>query len=234
MNYINQEIKTSLYGSTVAVSLILYAARNDEFAYFLKKILRQTDISGTAPETLNPEIFKNGKVVLPSTLDIAKRKTRWALENRETTLLLKKWADDIPKEDEKPKIIVVGIKVGRIPGLTFGRFKKRKSLMRIMVRKDVSADAVKAGISLFSKELIRANGRINKLEPEVADWYFEGKNLAFYRASSENMKKIINELKKTGVSHASTKNEKGITALAISPAVNENYIMSNWQIEKIY
>jgi peptidyl-tRNA hydrolase len=244
------KINFSTYTTTVAKSLVYYAAKDPNFAEFLKEKAKQIKNKALILDNLEIESFKDTEVISPTDTDMACQKANWLIENINknkfadltgAATVFKTWADKIPNDDNQPKLIVVGIKIGVIPGLTFGRFKKKKKLINVVIREDVAKssgvnlahDTAKVSVDLFSSALKSAGGNVYRLEPEFGDWFFRGRKLSLYTADVYEMKKILNELKDMNILDAKIKDDKGVSVLALSPAINENYMQTAWCLKRL-
>ena len=245
-----QRIKTAVidhpmwYSETLASALVLYARENRDFARRLEELTReQLKIRKTKGNLI---IREYAKILSPSDNIIAWRRAEWLVERiNEKNLsghesareILTSWVGDKPFES--PKQIVIGITIGRIIGPTLGRLHKKVS-MSIIIREDLESKVkldlaqkitrVSHGVLVSALGLV--NGNIKKLEPDLADWFFGERKIAFYTTSGEKIKKIEKDLKSLGIVYTLEEQEGEPAILAVSPAVNNGYGEILWGLDR--
>ena len=233
------------YGESIANSLILYSIFDRKFLGKLKE--RVINLPDKINKKRLTNIREESAILLPLNYKAALRRTDWLISkinhhsNPETALastILKNWSREQTLVD--PKQLIVGIIQVAIPGITLGKFND-KFPMTVIIRKDLAGDPdlnishqiSKASLGVLAKALDLASGNAKKLEPEIADWFFDAKKLLFYSAEENELTNIVLELHSHGITHTAIRDNENISVLAISPAVNRVYQSKFWKIEPL-
>ncbi len=214
------------YLESISLSLIEFAEKNTDFSKYLFSLLTLTRESIFQVFDYNPP-SNPSKLIALEDYSSAVRRADWLFveikERRIFPNTLASWY--ISKEKEFPKAIVIGIKIGIIPGLTLGNIRRRKSINIIFDSNFKTKDKIefakkssKAVLSLFESNLNDAEGNLKRLEPEISDWFFGEKEIDFYKADTASFEKICKELEQDNIPHVVQRENGNI--LAISPAVN--------------
>jgi hypothetical protein len=261
-----ESTRVPLYYSELLVrSLILYAEENSIFASLFTPLV-ETQVArlqklypSKAGEASSHFAFPAGlfdiegaaALIMPDDVHNALRRTEWLLArlNEEclpgsarTVALFMAWANRARemRPKESPKQIVVGVVVVAIPGITMGKFHRKKN-MSILVRSDLLSaptvhladECTRTSFDVFQRAVLLARGDMKKLEPEIADWFWGGREFAFYEGSGAELAHIRNELVRLGIPHSASEENGMITALAISPIVPRSRITSDWNIKPL-
>lgn len=232
------------YAKSLALSLILYAKHDEIFRRSFGKIA-----ASFLPRERSKVFYEVSgiQVLLPRDRALALRRASW-LEKRlqerslpefqETAEMLGNWEQI--RIIEQPKSIVVGFIQVAIPGITLGRFK-RFSKMTCLVSNamaktkaiELAKHTLQASIQLIADAVRAGNYNINKLEPEVADWFFGDRIIEFYKAGPEKMLSVKKELQRLGIPHSTVEKDDSLSLLAISPAANSEIEEAYWNLDHL-
>lgn len=232
------------YAEAQAWSLIAYAGFDKVFAKKFKKIIK--DNFPKKKIKMNSSLNENSYLLMPESGSSALDRAKWLAEQvKKRSLIKAEDAEDLlvcwgySKEQEIPMQIIIGVVGLAIPGITLGKVSRRRSLNIIVSDRTVNLDynltkkIASASTDIIVQSFQSAGGDLNNLEPEVALWLTEGKNIKFYKTGNKNLAKIIDELKRINLIHSLEKNEKGELELAaISPAAS-NYLDIYWPLSEI-
>lgn len=125
----------STYGGALSASLIAYAEQHHDFAHWLREVVSK--LPQLEKKIFIPDMPENIQMLVPADTNLAMQRTEWLIQNRETDLLAS-WVTDKPGEN--PKMIVVGVVVVAIPGITMGKFRRRKESMKFMLQEKKVSD----------------------------------------------------------------------------------------------
>lgn len=232
---------TGSYAMTVAASLLHYAQANAGFASQLWQLI--VTLPGVPFDgAIHRPDPTAARLILPQQLEAAQRRASWLIEQldgdrlegaTEARQLLQQWAAHHPQADPSP--LVVGMMAVAIPGITLGRISRRVA-MACLLRRDVPAGrkfdvarlVTQATHGVLNAALHQVGGELGQLEPEVADWFFGERPLAFYAAKRDQLGTIVGELTAGGIAHAAVEDGGATAVLAISPAV-----YPDWNIRAI-
>lgn len=236
------ELKTrlTLYGEAMAMSLLQYAQKDQEFAKKLRWIVAGLDTPGSDRAA---EIVSGIEVLLPEDTDSALRRAEWLVQAIEennipggetAAELLSSWT--YKKTWESPQQIVVGVVQVAIPGITLGRIKRRK-IMTVAVKEglspngdlDLSRKISQACLGVLNRALRITGGNVHKIEPEIGDWFFGDMEVSFRSASVEQLANIEKGLTELGAIHYSIKKDGEPVIIAISPSVNSAF----WNLKSL-
>lgn len=232
------------YSEALAVSLVLFARKDKDFSSILKKLVHKLSNISSVKSQLRS--IDGVEILIPQDINTAMRRAEWLVgkivENAprrglwRASRVLTSWAGE--KELESPKQIVIGITIGIIPGLTLGNIR-RKVTMKIIIRCDLAERTDcnvmhmvnKASCGIVERAIRTARGHAGKLEPEVSDWLFGDKEMSFYSADEKTLHKVGKELSRLDIPHIEVEDGGGMAVLAVSPAVNSEYIEASWKLE---
>lgn len=239
---------TSSYWEACATSLICYAENNKDFGKIFKetitRILSTKNITTSQPDTFG---MFGLHILTPQDSYTAFRKAEWIIRQiaessvpgAEASLsLLVSWSNAY--EETSPRNIIIGFGPGLIPGITLGRFTRRVSMAVILRDRYVAKEQFElsrkissACLEVLSEALEVSGGNTRNLEPDVSDWFFGDRDMAFYSADESRLADIEKELNVLGVAHAGVREGEEIVLLALSPEVNITYCQSSWDIEPL-
>ncbi|RJR31574.1 hypothetical protein C4569_01285 [Candidatus Parcubacteria bacterium] len=236
--------ETFWYSETLAASLILFAKKNKKFCRHFRQQIKQ----------INPRILfevpikmeENICLLVPEFEKFAYARADWLLNSLVKNNLpgsfyalnmLYSWGKH--ENFEVPKQIVVGVLALAIPGITLGRFTKRRK-MAIIVSKnydeisnvEMSKYAAQASLGILSKAFDLAGGFLSEIEPEVADWFFMGRELSFYSASNVVVRDIAYEVSRLGAANYLVEAED-FRFLAVTPVLNNFVLESKWKLRNL-
>lgn len=240
-------VKQVSYYEAVAWALVEYSKNDNQFAnYLANKIVSFPNVDKIYKD--KEEIVSNIKLLMPSDFQTAVEKTDWLIktikitetEGKKVLYVLKSQVK--PADLNSPQSLVIGIVGMALPGPTLGVIStKKKKRMSIIVDKKFAQEnkiefantVIKVSHELLKKELIKSNKDIESLDPDIADWFFGDKEIAFYESETEKINDIKNELNDLNVVFVEKKDNNNNSILAISPAVNDNYQELFWNLERI-
>lgn len=228
-----------------AKGLISFAHKNAVFARHLAQAI--ASIPGQK-EYFAPHDDPNAldeKILAPKDLTDAIYRAQWLSKklseerfpgSTEATALLSNWMKDDPAES--PKLLVVGVIVVAIPGITMGKFHRRKS-MAVVIREEtlkrsgsfVGKNISKATGGVLLKEVRFAGGALDKLEPDTADWFFGDRETEIYTASGEVLEEMEKEFRKVRIIHEKIQEDGRPIMIALSPSVNMETASSRWPLD---
>jgi len=136
------------------------------------------------------------------------------------------------KNYQAPQAIVFGIIGMAIIGPTLGMIKKRKKKrggMRVILAEIEAKRATKqvfelaqhASTALLGNELAAVNGNAYRLDPELAEWLFVDQETRLFTGTNLELATLAKLLKHDRLPHFVLKNDKGIQAIAVAPAVSD-------------
>jgi len=130
----------------------------------------------------------------------------------------------------EPVDVVLGVVGVAIIGPTLGlikKKKKRRSIVRVVVSRDVTDQATaaelttKATTALVRSHLLSAGGSLHRLEPEMAEWFMTDQETKAYTTSGSELQSLAPWLSDAGLPFASVYREERLCALAIPPTVSD-------------
>ncbi len=218
-----------------AAALVAYAKTDTDFADLL-----YAHVQRILDEKQPTAFVTPSKYLCPQNLEEAENRTVWLLQEitvhkskktSEAQAILVTWA----KNYESPQDIVLGIVGVAIIGPTLGMIKKkkkRKSHMRVFInqsetknRKNHMLDiALEVSTGLLGNELAAVNGQAYRLDPELADWLFTEHDTITKTISNTKLQELVLDLQTESLPHYVLKTNDVITAVAVAPAVNENFL----------
>lgn len=235
------------YGEALAISLLLYSDKDPNFSKKLQRvILKITDSYGEVES--EHEFSSSIDILIPKNAQLALRRSEWLVERIEEKSLpgyaraasiLTQWAKDKPLEE--PKSLIIGFIGLAIPFIDLGKARKNKDPMTIIFRGDLNFKAGKdfmhkvtqASHGAIINALNMVGGSMSKLEPEIGDWLFGERRLAFYAADKQKMIAIEQELKNLNVVYDSVYLEDELEVLSVTPSANNFYQELRWQLEPL-
>jgi len=239
--------KCANYLDTVALSLILFARFDLDFANELRNAvgLRLGAASKLPQEhaAKAEQLAELARMILPADREAALKRTDWLFRRIGESVLaapiLKTWKEE--EFDPFPKQIVVGIIRVAIPGVTLGRFRRKKKAMIIMRGRMKRTEPlyIQETISqilldlIFKSVRVRAKGDFMKLEPDFFDWEADGFPVEIYKADQDKIRNISEHLSKIGAEHSKRGDELGLYMLAISPSADHLYAEISWELERV-
>lgn len=231
------------YLEAVAASLVKYASGSSRFAGELKSLCRYIE---TDHGTGRQKEVGVGEWLAPDTDELAAARAVWLISrineggagSEAAAQSLLKWERNYPYE--APRQVVVGIAATTIPGITVGRVSKRRVMTLVVETGSSRSDAaelsrlaVSASQGVVSRALERAGGEVDKLDPDVAMWMYEDRELKFYQAEQKELARIKKDLDKAGVVNELLSKEGEPLALALSPAVNPEAEGVTWNLRSL-
>lgn len=236
-------VKTIInYYSSLAFALIASAEENVEFRKKFTYLLRNNNVNNlkSAPNTI---LDRKVKLLSALDTDTALKKSIWLMDRilpanngkkTEALEILAGWVKDQPYES--PRQLVVGALAVAIPGITLGKFpsKKRMSVLiakHIVDSKKIAQLSVEAASGILAQQF-KKNPNLDQLEPDVADWFYGERTIKLFSADHEKFTQVMNDLKELSIFHEVLKDDNGIVALAISPAINNYFGEYYWDLEE--
>ncbi len=212
-------------------ALIRYAETDADFAQSLAWYVQAQNW----PMTSNSENISS-IYITPSEQTAAIRSAHWLLqqlENQPEAYVargeLSSWADQF----EEPKNLVLGIVGLAIIGPTLGLIenkKKKKNRMQLIVDTNWSTSLSTPKLvektqslsqELIAKELRAAQGKLENLHPDTADWCMAGSDTKLYQSDQADIKLIYSVILEDRLQHICLREKGVIVALAISPSVSD-------------
>ena len=232
------------YLESLAASLVEYAYSNNGFAGELKRLCRYLEgnyrVDGQKKEILARKWLApvNDETAITRAIWLINRINEEEIGSEAAAQSLLQWERDYPYE--APKQVVVGIAATTIPGITVGRVSKRR-VMTLIVETgssggeaaELSRLAVRASQGVVSRALERAGGEVDKLDPDMAMWMYEDREVKFYRADRKELTNIKKDLDRAGVVNELLSKEGNPLALALSPAVNPEAEGITWNLRSL-
>lgn len=214
------------YNSLLIDSLLFRAKNDNGFALKMYSELKGREVdSGNLLEKFDSFV----EYISPSSDDMALRRLDYILKEESKNLDLSplfSWVDIF--ENEQSKNIVVGIIGMAIPGPTLGMLKRKNPMNFLIKTKNLSQAAImkislESGISLVANCIKDKKSDASRLEPEIYDWFFGDRELAFYTVNDS----LINKYKKItetyNIAHNSISLNGGVVGLAISPVLSREF-----------
>jgi len=210
------------YEETLAWSLVRYAKGSSLFYKDLQKLISPR--LSHEPLLLSQKIQTRLSVLKPSSKETAMRRALWLKEKEAAQDVFATLFDE---PFASPKQIVIGIAVGIIPGVTLGKFPRRK-IMTFICEAGGARPKIEVVTALSHEVLLRSlflvGGDAQKLDPDTHEWFFDERALTFYKAKKETLAQIKSDLRMLGIPYAFRN-----SILAISPAVEH----LPWNIEPL-
>ena len=247
------------YSELLLRSLILYAEKNATFEFMFRVLLREKLPQREKMEFLSPELTHHAElfdvegealILEPKDTPSAIRRARWLLARLDeeclpgstrTRTILIEWTEQQHRApNENPKQIVVGIIVVAIPGITMGKFHLKKK-MSLIIRSDLvrsptlelQEECIRASFDVFQRAVLLARGNMKKLEPEIADWFFNKREFVFHEGTSAQLREIRALLVRLGIPHSASEKDGMISVLAISPVLDSDRISSEFGTQQL-
>ncbi|HET8575129.1 MAG TPA: hypothetical protein VFM02_03090 [Candidatus Paceibacterota bacterium] len=215
---------------TIVRSLIAFSVKNPDFGSWLKTLVHtfpeSNDIYHSSPFSSGERFF------IPNDFSDAQKRAQnfyyfflaHPKEAELATKLLRGWIEEKPLP--LPKLQVIGLIIGWIPGIDFGRLRKKKK-MHFVAEKNFyrkqnevcAAATLQANTEIIRKVLHAANGNQNRLEPEMQDWISGEREMCFYEASRETIHDLVREIRRLPIPYALVKGNHP-ELLAVSPSIN--------------
>lgn len=228
--------KTALmsYEQNLALALLAYAEIDKKFAAYLKSFVAQ-QVSDSLPksEKLDSKKLEAIKLLLPKDYATAQKKLNWLIENKKNSALELLSASSHAHTNEIIRPLIIGIVGMAIIGPTLGIVSKKK-VMSVVVDKKIAGQKKTATLvarvtsDLVSSALLESGGEASKLEPDLADWLFGDKEIMLYESGQNDLQEVKKELEDSKALFSITKKDNQIVALAMSPAVNADYLNKQW------
>jgi hypothetical protein len=242
INSILHNFDPQSYNFDVAVSLIDFANRNELFGRKLKKLINEK-YNATAESPASEFILQNRLTPLTD-VENAERRAIWLsnrlLQNKKDpagTLLIK-WANSQTAQD--PKALIVGIVGVAIPGITLGLIKKHVSLPCIFSKEilfktklDLASVAVNVCTGLLQAALNEAQKDFYKIEPDISDWFFGRRSVAYYYTSAKQLKVVLQQIKEMQAPVYVVQEGNEIMALSFTPALNSEFYRKTWRLNEL-
>jgi hypothetical protein len=219
------------YAGLLAEGLVRYADTHEVFATVLH------DLLSSVPYVECPQPLIADNPLMPTDDLAAVRRVQWLIDtcterrivgHRQALATFTTWNQRRAYEEPKDLPFLLGVVVGVVPMIGMGRVPIKRTPMSILFRDDITHattyQTLRAITTLthrvVERGLIMAGGHTAKLEPELGDWLFGEKELAFYGTTLSNLGQIERHLDKFGVPYASEHDKRGVTLLACSPALS--------------
>jgi hypothetical protein len=225
------------YLEPFADGLIAYANTDQVFAESLAALVLEL------PET--PGRYREGttatpRYFTPDTQESAVTVAAWLCKQlslkptrtRHTTARLLTWAEPY----QAPKDQIFGIVGIAIIGPTLGLIKskkKKKSRLYTVVSKhwqethttaEFTELVTRVNQEVIAHELKLANGNIYDLHPDTAAWCMEEAIIKLFVADDSELQKLAGTAKLEQLSHSTSREDKQLTAIAISPAITDSFL----------
>lgn len=223
----------------IALALVDYARKNNIFAAWLRDLLGNVNIAENLKNNKYNLQDTNLQVLQPENMYTAYKRARWLIDNdeKQAVAILQNGVKNI--KITSPKQIVIGIVGLAVPGPTLGILNKKKK-MSLIVHPSLVKNAVKLAIKtnqasheLFKRSLFKAKNNFDKLEPDMADWFYGDKDIALYKAGAGEFSEIKKTLDELGVEYAEIKDGENALAMAISPLVSNYYQEVLWNLDAL-
>lgn len=204
------------YPVALALGLLAYATHDSIVRRYLEDRTRPTS-------TLHLQQAAPHPCFVPHTRAHALRRAAWLLshapDKRAITILAQ------VRELDAPKAIVLGIDMGALPLGVWGKWKRKDHAMQILLPDTPLPTSAReravltASHRVVEQGLVRAHGSTKQLEPELGEWLFGEKALAYYTASPDALREIAAFLEALDAPAvwSTTNNEQPI--LALSPSL---------------
>lgn len=229
--------------ASLSASLILNAQNNPVFRSQLSTIFN--GLRGPCSGKTDYHRYLDNKklrLLSPLNLNTALEQAKWIkneLEHQtdaQALELLESWINDQPFE--APKQVVVGALAIAIPGITLGQFPKRKRMSVILKhgirqKRKIAELSTKSINSLMLSALKKADFSPERLDPDLADWFYGDHNIKLFTADLLQMAEIKNDLKELGVSYSEIISEDEPAALALNPSINNFFAQHHWSLEEM-
>lgn len=228
------------------LALLAYAAHDEEFRATLALIGSSLPFphAPIAPYRIGGKIG----LIVPPDRETAERRAAWlAAGIREGWLpgasaagrLLAAWST--ARTEERPKMVVIGHILGIIPPVGVGNIKRKRKLT--LIAKEDLAGKNPAALALASARLSaeviaraaqRSGGRMERLEPETAEWLFGERLVALFAADARTIGTIARDARELGAIHAKEEDSGGnIAVLALSPMTNGEYLDLHYDLRAL-
>ncbi len=222
-----------MYSESLALGLLLYAQANQSFKNMLAE-----HVFPNEGQLQTPPVPKTLPLLVPQDKITAQKRATWVLKHgsKEAVQILQEAVKDKPYES--PKAVVLGITLGVLPVGVLGHDKPGKKVT-VISKKDVSdtesiiQGGLRCSLNLLERSIHNAGGELQKIDPDMSDWFFGEKNLEFFKASQDTIGNMYRELSELDVPHALITDEHGPTMIAVSPAINPETLTLDWDLEKI-
>ena len=226
---------TAAYLTHYAASLVAFAKENARFRHTLLTSCSQLADDKSHGDRYAPPLHR--LLASPDSAESATARLTWLMHElsvREApeTAAAQSELLAFAEEFERPKEQIIGIVGIAIIGPTLGiidkKKKKKKSKLHTVIadryqkrdRDSVSALAIKAAGGIVSDALLELRGDATRLEPELAEWFFEERRTKTHFTSERELEGLTHELADECLPHTTVCDETGLAALAISPTVD--------------
>jgi hypothetical protein len=223
-----------LYPEALAFGLLLFAERNPSFKETLSFHIPPPKNRPSTRDSLPKAIT----LLYPKDEITALERATWIMKNgtTESRSILAEALKDRPYES--PKAVVLGITIGVMPIGIMGHDKPGKkvtviSLDTLQDNESIIKGATKVSLNLLERSIQEAQGELNKIDPDMNDWFFGEKTLDFYKASKSTINEIMVDLNELDVPYTMVHDENGAIMLAVSPAINPETLSLDYDIEEI-
>lgn len=221
----------------VLLALLAYAAHDAVFRGVLHALGSSLPFQNVS--VVPYRVGNNIGLIVPADRDTAIRRAEWLIAGiREGWLpgasaagrLLSAWS--AARTEEEPKMIVIGHILGVIPPVGVGQIKRKRKLTLIatehIVRKNPGTLAVtsaRLSAEIIARATYLSGGRMERIEPETAEWLFGERLIALFAADTRTMETITRDAEELSIIHAKETDMSGnIASLALSPAANGEYL----------
>lgn len=222
----------SSYYASYAAALVYYGKENSGFRSYLYERIEKNFNATHITHPVDIE-SRYSRVLLPQNEDIARRRLNWMIEKILSDEEDAVYAREIffnaynNREFTSPKSIIIGIKIGIIPGLTLGNIKIKRSV-KVVLDQELESDTLKVSklitqgtTSLLENEFKKSNYDLKKIEPDISEWLFGDKCIDIYKVSHDELLDIESDLGEFKYSFISLQEKENIPQiLIISPAIN--------------
>lgn len=234
------------YKEALARSLILYARADREFSLTLQQMVRKFAQFREGEFSEPPALERRVKLLLPADRESAIKRARWLsarihegdlYETLRAREVLSRWGK--AKDRENPKAIVIGMILGVVPPIGAGHIKRKKKMSLIVSREAqkrgrlFAEGASRAMLGILARALDMAGGNSAKLEPEMGEWFYGDREIAFYEANEDALRDIKKELEQTGILHETTEEDGKIAMIAITPSADALYQELHWGLSPL-
>lgn len=228
------------YPANIAVGLLVYSHFDDTF---LKELNINLSSVNTSLNKKRIDIGEEDALLIPGNRQTAFRRLEWLFDfedysgKEEALAVLASGIKDVPFE--VPKQLVVGIAGIAIPGVTLGLISKKKKISFIARpelfknKTEMAEAAVKAGHGLLKQALVSSGGQLEKLDPDIAEWFFGDRESEFLQGNREALDHAKKEIKDLNIPCEELEKSGQTALLAVSPALNDSYRDIRWRFDKL-
>lgn len=222
MHKVTNDIHTVAHGSgttycdALALGLLIFASHDIILRRYLQN--RTSQRTATLPPTTSPSPY-----FVPHTRTQALRRAAWLLshtkDQRATAILAH------ARELDEPRAIVLGIDMGALPLGVWGKWKRKDHAMQILLpdapltTSERERAIVTASHRVVEQGLVRAHGNTKHLEPELGEWLFGDKALAYYKAPLDVLHEVAAFLETLDAPVAYSTTDSAQPIVALSPSL---------------